>query len=166
LLADFTRMHDSYITLAAAVDPAGPFAAVCGITWTLLCPTSGVAAIVSAALCPFRRTARQALRLSRVGVWTGSIAFLVATVATVATAGFPKDPPESVAEAVLLISLTAIAPILAFFAGRFSRRRIIKLETEESANKALQPTATLGILDGTANPTSSASPTPPSGGGR
>jgi cytochrome bd-type quinol oxidase subunit 2 len=140
MLADFTRMRDSFIMLAA-VDPAGPFAAVCGITWTLLCPTSGVAALVSAALCPFQRTARQALRLSRVGLWAGSIAFIAATVATVATAGFPKDPPESVADAVLLISLTAIAPVLAYFIGRFSRRKIARLETQESANKALQATA-------------------------
>src|SRR5215813_6457005 len=101
-------MHNSSVMLAA-VDPAGPFAAICGITWTLLCPTSGVAALVSAALCPFRRTARQALRLSRVGLWAGSIAFLVAIVATVVTAGFLKDPPESVADAVLLILLTGIA---------------------------------------------------------
>jgi len=129
-------MHDSSIMLAA-VDPAGPFAAVSGITWALLCPTSGVAALVSAVLCPFRSTARQALRLSRVGIWTGSIAFLVAIVATVATAGFPKDPPESVADAVLLISLTGIAPVLAYFTGRFSRRKIVRLETAESANKSL-----------------------------
>ena len=84
-LADFTRMHDSSTMFAAAVDPAGPFAAVCGITWTLLCPTSCVAAVVSAALCPFQRMTRQALRLSRVGLWAGSIAFVVATVATVRT---------------------------------------------------------------------------------
>jgi hypothetical protein len=87
--------------MLAAVDPAGPFAAACGITWTLLLPTSGVAALVSAGLCPFRRTVRQAFRLSRVGLWTGSIAFVVAVVATVATAGFRKDPAESVTEAVL-----------------------------------------------------------------
>ena len=130
LLADFAPMHDSSIILAA-VDPAGPFAAVCGITWTLLCPTSGVAALVSAALCPFKRTAHQALRLSGVGLWAGSIAFVVATVATVATAGFPKDPPESVADAVILISLTAIAPVLAYFTGRLSRRKMIRLEAAD-----------------------------------
>jgi hypothetical protein len=133
-------MHYSIIMLAS-VDPAGWFAAVCGITWTLLAPTSGVAALVSAALCPFQRTVRQALRLSRAGVWAGSIAFLVALVATLATTGFPKNPPESVADAVLWVLLTGIAPALAFFTGRFSRRKIARLETAESANKALQPNA-------------------------
>ena len=123
-------MNDSP-TIFAAVDPAGSFAAVCGIAWVLLCPTSGVAALVSAALCPFQRTARQALRLSRVGIWAGTIAFVVAIVATVATAGFPKDPPESVADAVLLISLTGIAPVVAFFTGRFSRRKMIRSEVAD-----------------------------------
>ena len=118
-------MHDS-IFIFAAVDPAGPFAAVCGITWVLLCPTSGVAALAAAVLCLFRRNARQALRLSKVGLWCGSIAFVVAIVATVATAGFPQDPPESVAEGVLLILLTGIAPVLAYFTGRLSRRRMVE----------------------------------------
>ncbi len=135
-------MHASPVMLAA-VDPAGPFAAACGITWTLLCPTSAVAALVSAALCPFRRTARQAIRLSRVGLWAGSLAFLVAIVATIATASFPKDPPESIADAVLLVSLTGVAPVLACFTGRLSRRKIVKLETPEPANKAPQTTAAL-----------------------
>jgi cytochrome bd-type quinol oxidase subunit 2 len=141
MLGDFTHMADSFIMLAA-IDPAGPFAAVCGITWTLLCPTSGVAALVSAALCPFQRTARQALRLSRVGLWVGLVAFFVAVVATVATAGFPKDPPESVADAVPLILLTGIAPVLSFFTGRVSRRKIARLETAKSPNTALEPTPT------------------------
>ena len=133
-------MHDPFIMLAA-VDPAGPFAAVCGITWTLLWPTSGVAAIVSAPLCPFQRTAHQALRLSRVGMWAGVTAFVAALVATVATAGFQKDPPESVSDSVLWIVMTGIAPAIAYFTGRFSRRKIVALETAGSANKALQATS-------------------------
>lgn len=124
--------------MVVALDPAGPFAAVCGITWTLLCPTSAVAALVSAALCPFRRTVRQALRLSRVGFWAGTIAFVVAVIATLATAGFPKDPPESVIDAVIMILLTGIPPAVAFFIMRFGRRKLLQVQTAESANKTVQ----------------------------
>lgn len=133
-------MQDSFGMLAA-VDPTGPFAAVCGITWTLLCLTSGVAALVSAALCPFRRTVRQGLRLSRVGLWAGLIAFVVAIVATIATAGFSKNSPEPVGDASLLILLTGIPPGLAFFTGRLCRWKIATLEAGELADTALRPKA-------------------------
>jgi hypothetical protein len=115
--------------MLAALDPSGPFPAICGITWTFLCPTAGGAALVSAALCLFQRTTRQALRLSRVGWWAGLLAFAAAILGTVSTAGFKTDPPESVGDAVLMISLTGIAPLLAYFTGRFSRRRMIGVKT-------------------------------------
>lgn len=120
--------------MMAALDPAGPIAGACGITWTLLCPTSTVAALVSAALSPFHHTARQALRLSRVGLWSGSIAFAVALFATVATAS-PTNPPEPLWEGLLIIVVTGIAPVLAFFTARINRRHIAELELIESARK-------------------------------
>jgi cytochrome bd-type quinol oxidase subunit 2 len=128
----------SFIMLAA-LDPEGPFAAVCGITWTLLSPTSGVAALLSAALCPFQRTARQAFRLSRVGLWAGSVA-LVDAIFMVVFDGFHKDPPEPAPDAVLtiFICLTIVAPVLSFFTGRISRR---KMRQQFSANVARQKTA-------------------------
>src|SRR5215469_5635381 len=114
---------------AFAVDPAGTFAAVCGITWTLLFPASGVAALVSAILCPFQRTACQALRLSRFGLWAGVVAVTVATVATIATAGFPKNPPEKVSDAIIIILMTGIAPVVSIFTGRISRAKIVKFQS-------------------------------------
>jgi cytochrome bd-type quinol oxidase subunit 2 len=117
------HMHTRVVMLAT-VDPAGPFAAVCGLIWTLFLPTSAVAAIVSVALCSFERTARQAFRLSRVGLWTGSVAFVVAIVATVATDGFHESARESAGDAMLTILLTGIAPLLALFTWRVSRRKM------------------------------------------
>lgn len=125
--------------MIAALDPAGPFAAACGITWTLLWPTSAVAALVSAALSPFHRFARQGLRLSKLAVWSGSIAFGVAVVATIATAGFPEDPPQPIWEALMLIVLTCIGPALAFFTARINQRHKAELEFIESARQSPRP---------------------------
>lgn len=120
----------------AAIDPAGPFAAVCGITWVLMAPTSGVSALVSAGLCPFSRTAWQAWRLSRVAIWSGVLAFAVAVVATLATAGFETVPKESPQDAVVLIVLTGLAPLLGFFTGRWSQRKLVSRPAREAPASA------------------------------
>jgi len=116
-------MHHEW-TMFAALDPEGSFAAVCGITWTLLCPTSAVAAIVALILCLFRRTARQAFRLSKLGLWTGIVAATAAAAGTFATISFPTNPPQSVSDAVILVLLTCLAPAVAFAANRVSRRKL------------------------------------------
>lgn len=140
--------------ILAALDPAGLFAAVCAIIWTLLCPTSCVAALVSVALCPFQRTASQALRLSKLGFWAGVIAFIVSFAATLATAGFPTNRPSETEDGLILDFLTALAPILAFFTGRCSRSKIARSATAPSAAPSyLMPSGVIkrsGVCDGEA----------------
>ncbi len=94
-------------------------------------PTAGVSALVSAVLCPFVRTAKQAYRLSRVALWSGAIAFVVALVATLVTAGWPDSAGDAAArrqktiEAAIFITLTGVGPLIAFFTGRLSRRKMV-----------------------------------------
>jgi hypothetical protein len=127
--------------ILGAVDPAGPFAAACGITWTFMAPTSGVSALVSAALCRFGRTARQALRLSTVAVWSGLAAFTASVVGTVATAGWKEGPKESTSDAVLLILVTGLCPLLAVFTSRWSRRKMAAIPQPLPADQSLERTA-------------------------
>jgi len=116
-----------------AIDPAGPVAAVCGITWTLMTPTSVVSAVVAAVLCPFRKTAKQAYRLSKVAIWSGTAAFLAAAVAMVGTAGWTESRPtpasqiktiSDLLESALLSALTVIPPLVGLFTALISRRKI------------------------------------------
>ena len=93
----------------AALDPAGPLPAICGITWTFMAPTAAVAALVSSALCPFMRMARQAYRLGQAAFWTGVGALLSAVVGTFVTAGWEGVPKDEPADAVILILLIANA---------------------------------------------------------
>jgi len=130
-------MCDSFF---AALDPAGPFAAVCGITWVLLGPTSAVSALVAGALCPFSRMSRQAFRLSRVGVWSGLFAFCAAAVATVTVGGpdyiKPGTPAyrDAILDSALLALVTGIAPLVAFFTGRYSQKKMLAKDTQNAAS--------------------------------
>jgi cytochrome bd-type quinol oxidase subunit 2 len=127
--------------ILAALDPAGPFPAICGITWTFMAPTSGVSALVAAALCPFRRTARQAYRLSQAGLWTGIAAFLAALAGTLVTAGWEGVPKDTPGDAALLIVLTGIAPLLAFLTRRWSRRKMKAAESCQDVEPTIAPDA-------------------------
>jgi cytochrome bd-type quinol oxidase subunit 2 len=125
--------------ILGAIDPAGPFAAVCGITWTFMAPTSGVSALVSAALCPFERTVRQAHRLSTAALWSGLAALTASVVGTVATAGWKEGPKESTTDAVLLILVTRLCPLLAIFTSRWSRRKLAAIPQPLPAEPGAPP---------------------------
>ena len=115
-------MSNLFLAITFA-DPGGSFASLCGIIWKVCFPFSGVAALVSAFLCPFPATACQARRLSRAALWGGAIAFIDAVVASLVTGGFFKMSQRLVVDAALMILLTGVAPTLAFLAGRVSRRK-------------------------------------------
>jgi hypothetical protein len=119
--------------LIAAIDPTGPIAAACGITWTLMMPTSAVSAMVAAGLCPFRKTAKQAHRLSKVAVWSGALSFFAAVVGMVGTAGWSESTPTPASEiekisdllqSALLGAATGIPPLLGLFTAYVSRRKL------------------------------------------
>jgi hypothetical protein len=114
----------------AAMDPAGPAAAICGITWTLMMPTSGVSALAAAVLCPFRKTARQAYRLSKVAIWSGALAVLAAVVAMVGTAGWKNS---DLLASVLLGVATGLPPLVGVVTAFISRRKLTS-EVQEFSN--------------------------------
>lgn len=110
--------------ILAVLDPAGPIPAACGFVWTFTAPAAAVAALVAVALCPFRRTARQAYRLSKVALWTRTAGFFAAVGAMVSTAGEAGAQQETAPDSVLLLRLSAVAPAVAAFTFRFSRSRM------------------------------------------
>lgn len=114
-------MSDSLIVLGD-ISVAGLFETLCGVFLALLFLVSGATALAAVGFCFFKRTAQMAFRLGRIGIWTGTMACVVAIVGTLATA--KVEPSGTIADAAWTILFTGFIPVVAFVAKRISRRTI------------------------------------------
>lgn len=124
------------VLIFATSYPGGAGAFFAGIAWALTLGLASIAAIVAAALCFFRRTARVARFLSQVGVWSGCAALVAVLIVAAFIASDPNLEVGTSAYKAQLMDSWMLAAfcvptlLISIFAWGFARRNM-RLELKQ-----------------------------------